>query len=95
MHTGTLHGGLKPSQVLLTAAGDVRLSFGLASKVAAERDAAGLDRPGAAACANGPYWAGPPRSAPRCRPRAVGPTLTVWCFFLLLLHFGKSRFFCC
>ena len=40
MHTGTLHGGLKPSQVLLTAAGDVRLSFGLASKVRAERGAA-------------------------------------------------------
>ena len=39
--------------------------------------------------ANRPYWAGPPLSAPRCRPRAVGPTLTVWYFFLLLLHFRK------
>ena len=30
-----------------------------------------------------------PLSASRCRPLAVGPTLTVWYFFMLLLHFGK------
>ena len=32
--------------------------------------------------ANRPYWAGPLLSASRCRPLAVGPSLTVWHFFL-------------
>ena len=49
------------------------------------RRAAGL-RPSGAACANRPGHTGP---ALRCRPLAVGPALTVWYFFLLLLHFGK------
>ena len=37
----------------------------------------------------GCHWAGLQLSASRCRPLAVGPALTVWYFFLLLLHFGK------
>ena len=41
--------------------------------------------------ANGPYWAGPPLSASRCRPLAVGPSLTVWYFSWCSCILEKSR----
>ena len=45
----------------------------------------------AAACSRAELLANEEHTGPalRCRPRAVGPALTVWYFFLLLLHFGK------